>query len=160
MKEERFNLIKEKLKNFELEYDDVNGTPRIIVDKKDLIDVANILKKDEELKFDFLHDIVSVDRFQKQNRFEIIANLFSNKYRDRIFLRIKLDSKNPVMPSLTAVWKSANWYEREAYDMMGIIFEGHPDLRRVYLPEEFEYFPLRKDFPLMGIPGSLSLPKK
>jgi NADH-quinone oxidoreductase subunit C len=160
MKEERFNLIKEKLKNFKVEYDDVNGTPRCIVDKKDIIEVAGILKKDEELKFDFLHDIVSVDRFQKQNRFEIIANLFSNKFRDRIFLRIKLDSKNPVMPSLTAVWKSADWYEREAYDMMGINFEGHPDLRRVYLPEEFEYFPLRKDFPLMGIPGSLSLPKK
>lgn len=160
MKEERLNLIKEKLKDFALEFDDVNLTPRIIVDKKDLIDVANILKKDEELKFDFLHDIVSVDRFKKQERFEIIANLFSNKYRDRIFLRIKLDSKNPVMPSLTAVWKSADWYEREAYDMMGIIFEGHPDLRRVYMPEEFEYFPLRKDFPLTGIPGSLSLPKK
>lgn len=160
MKEERINLIKEKLKSFNLQYSDVNGTPQIIVDKKDVIEVASILKKEEEIKFDFLHDIVSVDRFQKQDRFEIIANLFSNKFRDRIFLKIRLDSKNPVMPSLTAVWKSANWYEREAFDMMGILFEGHPDLRRIYMPEEYEHYPLRKDFPLMGIPGSLSLPKK
>ena len=64
------------------------------------------------------------------------------------------------MESLTQVWKAANWHERETYDMHGINFLNHPDLRRIYMPEEFEYFPLRKDFPLMGVPGSIYLPKK
>lgn len=160
MKEERLNLIKERLKDFKVEYADTNGMPQVIVDKKDVIEVSKILKNDEEIKFDSLLDIVSADRFQKEERFEIIANLFSGKFRDRMFIKVRLDSKNPVMPSLTAVWQSANWYEREAYDLMGILFEGHPDLRRIYMPEEFEHYPLRKDFPLMGIPGSLALPKK
>jgi NADH-quinone oxidoreductase subunit C len=64
------------------------------------------------------------------------------------------------MESLTQVWDSANWYEREAYDMMGISFINHPDLRRMYMPDDYEYNPLRKDFPLMGIPGSIPLPNK
>lgn len=160
MKEERYNLIKEKLKNYDVEFTDTNGFPQIIIDRKDVVEIAGILKNDEKIKFDSMLDMVSVDRFQKQKRFEVIANLFSNKFRDRMFIKVRLDSKNPVMPSLTAVWQSANWYEREAYDMMGILFEGHPDLRRIYMPEEFEHHPLRKDFPLMGIPGSLALPKK
>ena len=62
------------------------------------------------------------------------------------------------VPSLVPVWTGCNWNEREAYDMFGIIFDGHPDLRRMYMPEDFEYYPLRKDFPLMGVPGSIPLP--
>ena len=64
------------------------------------------------------------------------------------------------MHTLSVIWKSANWYEREVYDMFGIIFINHPDLRRIYMPEEYEYFPLRKDIPLMGVPGSIRLPNK
>jgi NADH-quinone oxidoreductase subunit C len=75
-------------------------------------------------------------------------------------VKVILDTKNPETPSLVKIWNGVNWYEREAYDMVGINFTGHPDLRRIYMPEEFEYFPLRKDFPLMGIPGSIPLPKK
>jgi len=64
------------------------------------------------------------------------------------------------MPSLTILWKGADWYEREAYDMFGIKFTGHPDLRRIYMPEDYEHFPMRKDFPLLGIPDSIQLPNK
>jgi NADH-quinone oxidoreductase subunit C len=160
MNDERLNLLKTKLQNFNIEFSDVNGTPAFYADKDNVIDICRILKEDQSLKFNSLVDAVSVDRFEKKNRFEMIYNLVSIDNNERLFIKIKLDSKNPEMQSLTQVWKSANWYEREAYDMMGIIFLNHPDLRRMYMPESFEYYPLRKDFPLMGIPDSLPLPNK
>lgn len=160
MTEERFNLLKTKLQNYKIEFTDVNGTTAIYIDKDEVLNVCRILKEDSELKFNSLVDAISVDWFQKKNRFEMIYNLVSIDNNERLFIKIKLDSKNPEMQSMTQVWKSANWYEREAYDMMGINFINHPDLRRMYMPEDFEYFPLRKDFPLMGIPDSLPLPNK
>lgn len=160
MNNDRFNLLKTKLQNFQIEYTDVNGTHAIYINKENVIEVCKILKEDAELKFNSLLDAVSVDRFEKKNRFEMIYNLVSIDNNERLFIKIRLDSKKPEMESLTQVWKSADWYEREAYDMMGIIFLNHPDLRRMYMPDEFEYYPMRKDFPLMGIPDSLSLPAK
>jgi NADH-quinone oxidoreductase subunit C len=160
MNDERVNLRKTKLQNFNIEFSDVNGTPALYVDKDKIIEVCRILKVDESLKFNSLVDAVSVDWFVKKNRFEMIYNLISIDNNERLFVKIKLDTKNPEMQSLTQVWKSANWYEREAYDLMGINFINHPDLRRMYMPENFEYYPLRKDFPLMGIPDSIPLPNK
>lgn len=157
---DRLNIIKDKLKDFHVEYYDINGTPGIITTPDKVLEIAGLLMNDAELSFEMCRDAIGVDRFQKKNRFEIIYNLYSLKFKDRLFIKVLLDSKNPETPSLTSVWKSTNWYEREAYDMIGIIFNDHPDLRRIYMPEEFEYYPLRKDFPLMGIPGSLYLPKK
>lgn len=160
MTENRLNAIKEKLKDFSAEFGDVNGTPDITIKKEEVLDVCKILKDDAEVGMNWMVDAVSIDRFKKNDRFEMVYNLRSTEYRDRLFIRIKLDSKNPEMESLTSIWTSANWYEREAYDMMGINFLNHPDLRRMYMPEDYEYFPLRKDFPLMGIPGSIPLPNK
>ncbi|MDZ4712546.1 MAG: NADH-quinone oxidoreductase subunit C [bacterium] len=160
MKPERLELLKSKLQNFTINYTEVNGTPALYITKENIIDVCKILKSDNDLKFDSLLDAISVDWFEKKDRFEMIYNLTSIDNNERIFLKIKLDSKAPAMQSLTQVWGSANWYEREAFDMMGIDFINHPDLRRMYMPEEFEYYPLRKDFPLMGIPDSIPLPNK
>jgi len=114
----------------------------------------------DEFQMEQLRDIVSVDRFTKNERFESIYNLYSLTHKFRLFIKVKLDSKNPEVDSLYAVWKSADWAEREAWDMMGIRYLGHPDLRRLYMMEEYEYHPLRKDYPLMGLPGSVTLPKK
>ncbi len=160
MNDDRLNLLKTKLTNFNIEFSDVNGTPALYVDKDNIIDVCRILKEDESLKFNSLVDAVSVDWFRKKNRFEMIYNLVSIDNNERLFIKIKLESRNPEMQSLTAVWRSADWYEREAFDMMGINFINHPDLRRMYMPEDYEYHPLRKDFPLMGIPDSIPLPNK
>lgn len=160
MKKEKSDLLKSKLQNYITDYDDINGTPGFYIDREKIIEACRILKDDSEFNFNSLVDAVSVDRFQKKNRFEMIYNVISIENNERIFIKVRLDSKNPEMPSLTQVWKSANWYEREAYDMMGIKFTDHPDLRRMYMPENYEYHPLRKDFPLMGIPDSIPLPNK
>jgi NADH-quinone oxidoreductase subunit C len=78
--------------------------------------------------------------------------------RVRLFLKIRCDEENPEVDSATPVWKAASWNEREVYDMFGIQFRNHPDHRRIFMPEDFEYYPLRKEFPLLGIPGSIELP--
>lgn len=160
MNTEIIELLKSLLGNFQIEYTDVNGTPAIYINEKDILEVCNILKNNDSLKYNSLVDAVSVDRFEKKNRFEMIYNLVSIDFNRRLFIKIRLDSKNPEMETLSGIWGSANWYEREAFDMMGIVFRNHPDLRRMYMPEEFEYHPLRKDFPLMGIPDSIPLPNK
>jgi len=161
MNQERLELIKSKLADYKAGFSDVNGTPSIITDEDSIINICRVLKSDTDISFEMVLDVLGVDNFKKEKRFEVVCSLYSLKFKDRIFVKIPLkDSKNPEMPSLTAVWKSANWYERETYDMYGIVFKGHPDLRRIYMPEEFEHFPLRKDFPLLGIPDSIYLPKK
>lgn len=157
---DRLTIFKDKLKGFSVEFYDVNGIPGIITTPEKVLEVCNLLKNDEELSFEMCRDAIGVDRFQKKNRYEVIYSLYSLKYKDRLFVKVLLDTKNPETPTLTGIWTGTNWMEREAYDMVGIVFKDHPDLRRIYMPDEFEYFPLRKDFPLMGIPGSLYLPKK
>ena len=139
-------------------FSEITDNWKIDIPPSKIIEVSKILR--DEFGFDQLRDVVSVDRFTKQFRFECIYNVYSTVNLKRIFLSARLDSKKPEVDSLCSVWESANWYEREAYDMMGIIFLNHPDLRRIYMMEEYEYYPLRKDYPLMGLPGSVKLPKK
>jgi len=160
MNQERLELIKTKLSDYKVEFTDVNGTPAIITNPENVIIICSILKSDPDISFEMLLDVLGIDNFQKEKRFEVVCSLYSLKFKDRIFVKIPLDTKKPEMPSLTALWKGANWYERETYDMLGIVFTGHPDLRRIYMPEEYEHYPLRKDFPLLGIPESIQLPKK
>ena len=135
------------------------GELTIVVPKDRIVEVCRFLKEDPELNFNLLADVCGIDMNTSEKRFGVIYNLFSMKNRFRIRLKTFVEEENPKVPSVTSLWGTANWHERETYDMFGIVFEGHPDLRRVYMPEDFEHYPLRKDFPLMGIPGSLSLPK-
>lgn len=132
----------------------------VVVPKEQIVEVCRFLKEDPTLKFDILADLCGIDMFTPTKRFGVIYNLFSLSSKHRIRLKTFTEEDNPKVPTVTAVWGTANWHERETYDMFGIVFEGHPDLRRVYMPEEYEYYPLRKDIPLMGIPGSIPLPKK
>lgn len=160
MKELLINKLKEKFQDFIEEIIDYSNELTFVISKKKILDVCYFLRNNEDLKFDYLVDICGVDRFKKENRFEVVYNIWSEKLKYRIRLRVKVDEKDLQLDSVTSIWKSANWYERETYDMFGIIFLNHPDLRRIYMPEEFEYFPLRKDFPLIGIPDSLPLPRR
>jgi len=141
-----------------VEFSSITGYPSILIPKEKLLEASKILH--DEFELDMLRDVVGVDRFTKINRFECIYNIYSTVNLNRIILCVRLDSKKPEVDSITSVWSSANWYEREAYDMVGIRFLNHPDLRRIYMMEEYQYYPLRKDYPLMGLPGSVELPRK
>ena len=132
------------------------GEHAVTVDKGAIVDVCRFLK--EEHGYTYLADIGTIDRFTEEDRFEVVYNLVNMQARGRLRLKVRVDEDDPTVPTLTGVFRAANWNEREAFDMMGIRFEGHPDLRRMLLPEDFVYFPKRKEFPTLGIPGSLPLP--
>jgi NADH-quinone oxidoreductase subunit C len=133
----------------------------IVVPQKQIETVCRFLKGDPRFRYEYLADLFGFDMNTAENRFGVVYNMFSfmNKHRLRLKTFIQ-NAEQPSIATVTGVWRTANFHERETFDMFGIIFEGHPDLRRIYMPDEFEYYPLRKDFPLMGIPGSLQLPKK
>ena len=132
----------------------------ITLPKENIVEVCSFIKTDSDLEFVYCEDITAVDWAKRTDRFTVVYHIFSIKNNFRICLKADVDEKDCNIDSVSSVWKAANWQERETYDMYGIKFNNHPDLRRMYMPEDFEYHPLRKDFPLMGIPGSLSLPKK
>lgn len=133
------------------------GETTLLVETKSIVEICRALK--DEHGFNYCADICGADRFTEDERLEVIYNLTNLDKHWRIRLKVRVEEDNPVVPSVTSVWKGANWHERETYDMYGIRFEGHPDLRRMYMPEDFEYYPLRKDFPLIGVPGSIPLPE-
>lgn len=141
-----------------VKHSEISDHPVIEIPKEKLLEISKLLK--EEFGFVQLLDVVGVDRFTKDERFECVYNLWSENDKQRLFIRVKLDSKKPEAESLTPIWSGADWMEREVYDMFGIIFLNHPDLRRIYMMQDYKYYPLRKDYPLMGIPGASELPKK
>lgn len=157
-------LLHQKLtKNFpetEFEFSEFRNELSVKLNKKNILAVCRFLKEDSDLEFLLCEDVTAVDWAKRKDRFTVVYHIFSIKNNIRLVLKADVDENDCNIDSVTSVWKTSNWQERECYDMYGIKFNNHPDLRRIYMPEEFEYHPLRKDFPLMGIPGSLPLPKK
>ena len=100
--------------------------------------------------FNFLEDVTCVDLAPDEPRFRVVYHILSHSMKQRVRLVVLADSVDPVVDSITSVWPSANFYEREIFDLFGIRFGGHPDLRRIMLPEEWEGHPLRKDYPVEG----------
>jgi len=121
----------------------------IDIDCNDIIDVIVFLKNNASTKFRQLIDITAVDFLQEKERFKIVYLLLSHEYNNRIILSYSIN-ENEVIPSITEIFPSANWMEREVFDMYGIKFKDHPDLRRILTDYNFEGYPLRKDFPLTG----------
>lgn len=128
----------------------------IRVESGNIVEICKYLK--EKHHFIFLCDMIGTDRYTSDERFEVLYNMMNLRTQDRIFIKIRVEEENPIVQSVISIWKAAGWYEREVYDMFGVRFTGHPDFRRIFMPEDFEYFPLRKEFPLLGIPGSIALP--
>ena len=160
IKELVLQKLKDQFPEINFESKEYRDELSITFDKKLIVEVAQFVKSDPDLQFVLCEDVTAVDWAKRKDRFTVLYHLFSIKNSFRIRLKVNVDESDCAVDTVTSVWGSANWAEREVYDMLGIKFNNHPDHRRMYMPEDFEYHPLRKDFPLMGIPGSLSLPKK
>lgn len=123
--------------------------------KKDMIrDICRYLRDEPLLRMDHLADLTAVDFSTYPGdsgpRFEVVYNMISITFRHRIRLKVRVPEEDPRIDSVSSIWQTANWHERETYDLMGIKFDGHPDLRRILLPEDWEGYPLRKEYPLKG----------
>jgi NADH-quinone oxidoreductase subunit C len=134
-----------------LEWSEFRGDSRAVVPRGELLGVLQFLR--DQRGFDLLVDITCVDYLNyrgARDRFGLIYLLCGTGTNERITLRVFINEPDPSVPSAVPLWEGANWMEREVWDMFGIRFEGHPDLRRILLPEEFTAHPLRKDYPLQG----------
>lgn len=117
--------------------------PFIVVSADSIVETCLVLRDDPNTLFDYLVNLSGVD---DKDKFVVVYHLYSLKHRHRIVLKVYLDRENPRIPTVERVWRSANWHEREAYDMFGIVFDGHSDLRRILCPYDWEGHPLRKDY--------------
>ena len=129
------------------------GETSFMISSADLREVANVCRTD--LSFDYLLDITSIDNFGEEPRFELIYHLYSMRHGVHLRLKLKVPEEIGPVDTVSDIWPTANWHEREAYDMMGIKFTGHPDLRRILMWDGYPFFPLRKDFPLQGLPSDM-----
>jgi NADH-quinone oxidoreductase subunit C len=119
--------------------------PWFKVDGAAIVEVCRFLRDDEALKFEVLSDLTALD-WPKEEKIQVVYHLYSYSYKQQIVLKVDLPRDNPKLATLEGVWKVANWFEREVYDLFGVIFENHTDLRRIMLPEDWAGFPLRKDY--------------
>jgi NADH-quinone oxidoreductase subunit C len=119
----------------------------------DLREIAKFCR--DKLSFDYLLDITSIDNHGEEPRFEIVYHLYSMPHTVHLRLKLKVSEEIGAVDTVSDIWPTANWHEREAYDMMGIRFNGHADLRRILMWDGYPYFPLRKDFPLEGLPSEM-----
>jgi NADH-quinone oxidoreductase subunit C len=127
------------------------GELTIIVARERIVEACTYLKTTPGLEFNFLADLSGVDRGpEEEPRFEVNYHLFSTTKYHRLRLKVLLNDEDTHVPSVTGIWRTANWHERETFDMFGVIFDGHPDLRRILLPDDWKGHALRKDFPLRG----------
>jgi len=139
--------IEEKFADSIIETIEFREELTLVIRRETLIEVCQFLKDDPDLKYDFLSDICGVDFLEREKRFDVVYNLYSIPNRWRVRLEVNL-AEDESVDSLTSLWDAANWLEREAYDMFGIKFDNHPDLKRILMPDDWIGHPLRKDFPL------------
>lgn len=143
------NKLKEENPTWIANVKDALGEVTVTVPRESIVDVCWVLKTKHG--FDLLADLCGADKgVEEDPRFEVNYHLFSTKHHNRLRLKVLLSEDKPNVNSVASVWKTANWHERETYDLVGVIFDGHPDLRRILLPSDFDGHALRKDYPLRG----------
>lgn len=141
--------LREKFGGAMTEPSEFRGEITIVLNDPERIeDVCRFAK--EELGFNYLVDLSPVDNYGDDPRFTVVYELYGYGHRQHLRIKTSVSEEQPELPTVTKVWRTADWHEREAYDMMGVRFRGHPDLRRILMWEGYPYFPLRKDFPLAG----------
>ena len=142
--------VKEKFPESILDASTFRGEITLHLRAEDILPICRFLHDDPELSFNYLTDLCGVDNYPHEPRFQVVYLLCAMKTRDRLRLKVSLPGSGPHISSVFSVWKGADWLEREAFDMFGITFLGHPDLRRILLTPDWEGHPLRKDYPLRG----------
>ena len=152
------SLSKSRIKDFLLGKRVYAEELTVEVKAEHIAEVLSCLK--EDFQFTYLADISGIDHYTDAQRFEVSYNIVNLKGKQRVRISCRIEEDQPELASVVHLWKSADWFEREVFDMLGIQFTNHPDLRRMFMPEDYPYFPLRKEFPLLGIPGSIPLPEK
>jgi NADH-quinone oxidoreductase subunit C len=135
------------------EQTEFRGETTFVIGAHDFREVAQFCRDD--LSFDYLLDITSVDNFGSEPRFEVVYELYSMTVTAHLRLKVRISEDDPTVDTVSDIWPTANWHEREIWDMMGLRFKGHPDLRRILMWEGYPYFPLRKEFPLQGKPSDM-----
>ncbi|MEJ2182293.1 MAG: NADH-quinone oxidoreductase subunit C [Nitrospirota bacterium] len=142
-----------------LEVTEFRGQASVILKKDRIVEVCRWLRDEPELSLDHLRDITAVDWLgRKLPRFEVVYHLYSLKHRHMIRLKAQVSEEDCSIDTVTPLWSGAGWHERECYDLFGVVFTGHGDLRRILLPEDWEGHPLRKDYPTMGPPPEQEWP--
>jgi len=145
-------LLQEKFPDEVVEVVEFRGDTTIEVKPEHIVEIMTALKDGHDTGFKYLSMIAGMDYSPASPRFGVVYNLYSHKHHDRITLKARLaDDLAPAIDSVAKVWSTAIWHEREAYDMMGIRFHGHPDLRRILMPSDWVGHPQRKDYPLKGM---------
>jgi len=149
MGSDQIDRINSKYKGVVLDSHDFRGDQTITVQKNVLIELFKFLRDDPELDFKFLMDLTAVDYLnRKDSRFEVVYHFYSLKHNHRLRVKVPVSEDDCTIDSVSSLWKTANWYEREVWDLYGIKFNSHPDMRRILLYEEFKGHPLRKDYPI------------
>ncbi len=140
---EIYEKVRERFADKILEFNEEGLDPYIKIAPEAVAEVAQFLRDEDSLRFNSLMSLSGVDY---KDNLGVVYHLHSMIHRHKITLKVELPREHPVVPSVARIWLTANWHEREAYDLFGIIFENHPDLRRIFLPEDWEGHPLRKDY--------------
>jgi len=122
----------------------------IYIEQASIVEACALLRDDPDCPFNFLSDVTCVDWYPSEPRFEVVYHLLSIPNKERVRLKVRLSGNGPTLESLTPIWPAANYFEREVFDLFGIRFSGHPYLRRLLMPEDWEGHPLRKDYPVEG----------
>ena len=142
--------LKESFNDSILESHSFRGDDTVLISPESLVSIATFLKQDPDLDYNFLMDLTAVDylKMGKTPRFEVVYHFCSLSKKQRVRVKVPAGAVNPEVDSLVPLWPGANWFEREVWDMFGIKFRGHPNLKRILMYEQFEGHPLRKDYPI------------
>lgn len=146
--------LREEFGDAVLDEGEFRGQVWAVIQPSRIVEVCTFLRDDESFLCDYLRDVTAVDNMAyapEDERFEVVYQVYSLPYRGLLRLKVRLPEENPEVDSVVPVWAAADWLERETFDMYGVVFRGHPDLRRILMPESYRYYPQRKDFPIEGI---------